>query len=300
MKIFNFESRLGSDYYSALNEIAKLADVARIGLSGKPRHRPGGNHRALNLLALAVEVGEMIDEQRNIVAALAQRRQPQGYQINAVVEVLAECAIGYHLFEPRIGGTNNAHIGVARPAVAERFERALLKHTQQLHLRRLVQIANLVEENRAALGSLKAPFAGSNGAGERPFRVAEHLALEKRARNAAEIDRHEALVAPAAVGMDGAGYQFLAGAVLAENQHRGIGRSHSPHLLQHGLERRRLPDDTRTVEAVGIVAVDHGRQADGCSHAFEERGVVPWLGDEIKRPGLHSLDGKRDAAPRRD
>ena len=51
----------------------------------------------------------------------------------------------------------------------------------------------------------------------------EHLALEERPRYPAEIHHHERIVATARIGMYSPCYQLLAGAVLTENQHRGIG-----------------------------------------------------------------------------
>ena len=43
-----------------------------------------------------------------------------------------------------------------RLGAAEPLELALLQHAQQLHLRRQVDVADLVEEQRAALGQLEA------------------------------------------------------------------------------------------------------------------------------------------------
>ena len=52
---------------------------------------------------------------------------------------------------------------------------ALLQDAQQFHLHRQAHVADLVEEQRAALGDFEAALAGGDGAGERALLVAEQL-----------------------------------------------------------------------------------------------------------------------------
>ena len=106
---------------------------------------------------------------------------------------------------------------------AQPLELALLQHAQQLDLRRQVQLADLVEEQRAALGQLEAALLRRVGAGERAFLVAEQLRLDQilRQRRAADLD--ERLLRPRRVVVDGVGDQLLAGARLAAQQHRRVG-----------------------------------------------------------------------------
>ena len=75
--------------------------------------------------------------------------------------------------------------------------------------------------------------------------MAEQLGLEQAFLQAAAIDGHQfALGAPAAL-VDRAGDHFLAGAALALDQHRRIGRRHHvDHFTQ--LEHRRAVADQRT------------------------------------------------------
>ena len=67
---------------------------------------------------------------------------------------------------------------------AEPLELALLQHAQQLDLRRQVDVADLVEEQRAALGQLEAALLARLGAGERALLVAEQLRLDQACRAA--------------------------------------------------------------------------------------------------------------------
>ena len=53
------------------------------------------------------------------------------------------------------------------------------------------QLADLVEEQRAAVGQLEAALALRDGAGERALLVTEQLALEQRLGQRRAVDRHE-------------------------------------------------------------------------------------------------------------
>ena len=68
------------------------------------------------------------------------------------------------------------------------------------------------------------------GAGERALLVAEELALEQLLGNGRAVDGLEARLGAAAQVVHGPCEQFLAGAALAEDQHRRVGRR---HLLDH-------------------------------------------------------------------
>ena len=64
----------------------------------------------------------------------------------------------------------------------EALELALLQDPQQLGLGVHRELANLVEEERAAVGHLEAARQSVRGAGEGAALVAEQLALQERSR----------------------------------------------------------------------------------------------------------------------
>ena len=74
---------------------------------------------------------------------------------------------------------------------ADALELALLQHAQQLGLHRRRDVADLVEEQRAAVGELEAAELALDGAGERALLVAEQLALEQRLGERAAVDLDE-------------------------------------------------------------------------------------------------------------
>jgi len=64
------------------------------------------------------------------------------------------------------------------------LELALLQHAQQLDLGREVDVADLVEEERSAVGELEPSLLALLGAGEGAFLVAEELRLDEGVRSA--------------------------------------------------------------------------------------------------------------------
>ena len=126
----------------------------------------------------------------------------------------------------------------------------VLQHAQQLGLHVERQLADLVEEERRAVRDLEAPDLARQGPGEGALLPAEQLALHEpgRQRGAVDLDHH---VAPArAEPVDGLGDEFLAGAGLAANEHRGIRGRDLLHLAQDLLDGGALPGDL-------AVRVDH-------------------------------------------
>src|SRR5262249_33489765 len=78
-----------------------------------------------------------------------------------------------------------------RLRVADPADLARLQEAQQLHLDVLVQLADLVEEQRAAVGHLEQPLVIAVGPGEGALAVAEQLALDEVLRQRPAVDRHE-------------------------------------------------------------------------------------------------------------
>ena len=174
---------------------------------------------------------------------LAQRRQANFERVDAEHQVFAEIAGLDHLRRSRCvaqttrTSTSNASI------LAHAANFAAFQHAQQLGLHRLGQLADLVEEDRAAVGDFEQPDAVFVGAGERPFAMAEQLALDQRFGQGAAVDGHERLSRAQALIVHRAGDQFLAGAGLAQDQHRGVASARlwsisCPHVLHAGGCRR--------------------------------------------------------------
>ena len=100
-------------------------------------------------------------EQRDVVAALAQRRHAQLQRADAVVEVLAEAPLLDERAEVVMRRRDQADVDGAVLHVAEAAEAFLLEHLQQAGLHLRVHVADLVEEDRAAVRRLRAAPASS-------------------------------------------------------------------------------------------------------------------------------------------
>ena len=112
-----------------------------------------------------------------IFAAIPQRRQRDGYDVQAVVQIAAESASVYLTIEVAIRRSNDANIDLHRLTPADTFELSFLKHSEQLGLHRRRHLTDLIKEQRAAIGELEAPLATAASAREGARLMPEELAL---------------------------------------------------------------------------------------------------------------------------
>src|SRR6185436_17840151 len=98
--------------------------------------------------------------------------------------------------------------------------RLLLDHREELGLHVRRQLADLVEEDGAAVGLDEEAAARAVGAREGAFGVAEELALEKLLGNGAAVHRQERAFRAARALVDPAREHALAGAALAGDEDR--------------------------------------------------------------------------------
>ena len=101
----------------------------------------------------------MLRQQGNVFAPLAQRHRLDREDVEAEVEILAKTAALHFLLEVAVGGGDQAHVDRAGAFFADALEIALLQHAQQLALQFERDFADLVEEQRAAVGEFEAADA---------------------------------------------------------------------------------------------------------------------------------------------
>src|SRR5450759_3631337 len=128
------DHRAGREHHGALDGVLELADVARP-VGGLERFQ----HARLDAVdplarALRVLADEMIDQQRDVVAPLAQRRDVDGDHVQAIVQIFLEPAVAHHLPDVPVGGGDDAHVDLVAALRAERLELPLLQDAQQLRL----------------------------------------------------------------------------------------------------------------------------------------------------------------------
>ena len=89
-----------------------------------------------------------------------------------------------------------------RIVVAEATKSLLLEHLEDLRLHARVEIADLVEEQRAARGLFELAGLALHGAGERPPLVSEQLGFEQLLGECRAVERDERPVAAWRGAMD--------------------------------------------------------------------------------------------------
>ena len=161
-------------------------------------------------------------EQDRVAGPLGERRDLHHDLGEAVIEILAEAAVGDHRIEVLVGRADDPRVDRDRLPPADPLDHPLLEEAQQLDLQRQRNVADLVEEQGAALGELDLADVRLDRAGERAALVAEQLGLEQVLGDRGAIDRDEVALAPAHL-VDRAGEQLLAGAARAEQHDRHVG-----------------------------------------------------------------------------
>ncbi len=181
--------------------------MARSGLGGEARPPSSCSRRRT--------LQEGLGQQQDVARPLPQGRQVDHDHPEAVVEVLPEAPRLNRLLQVAVGGGHDPGVDRDLLPAADALDGLLLEEAQELHLQGGRQFADLVQEERAALGQLDAPLALDVGAGEGPLLVAEEFALQQVLRDGAAVDRDEGPVFAAAQRVDGPGRQLLAGAAFA-------------------------------------------------------------------------------------
>ncbi len=189
-----------------------------------------------------------------------------------------------------------------RLAAADRFDRAFLERAQQLDLRGQRQLADLVQEQRAAMGLDELAGVPFGGAGEGALLVTEQDRLDQIVGDRTAIDRDERLCLALAAAMDGACEHLLADAGLALDQHwdrRARGLLRGAH---HGRHRLGAGDDVGESQPALAAVTDALQLAleRGGVERVAQRDLEPLqadrLDDEIGRARAHRRDHVVDAA----
>ena len=231
-------------------------------------HGIGGQaHGAVAVAAHGLD--EVLDQERQILETLAQRRHLDRKHVEAVEQVLAERALEDRVLEVAMRGRDDAHVAAHAAVAADALVGALLQHAQDLDLHRQRHVADLVEEQRAAVGHFETALARGDRAGEGSLLVTEQLGLEQLARDRAAVDGDERPVAARRLVMHGARDDFLAGAGLAGDEHRGLVRG---HLLDHAAH---APDGGRVAGRTGVASrggfLVHAHEAGAAQQIVELR-----------------------------
>src|SRR5439155_16972038 len=172
--------------------------------------------------ALGIDVQKMQGQLGNVFTPFPQGRNPDVDDFEPVIQVFAEAALANELFEILMSGRDNAHVHLERLAGADALESLFLQHAEQLGLDFKRNIANFVQEEGAPIRQFESPNLVFMRARESSLDVAKQLAFQESRRQSGAMNFDESLVAPRAVGVQGAGEKFFAGATFTADQNGGL------------------------------------------------------------------------------
>ena len=193
----------------AIDHVAKLADVAGpvvgeqflAGFVGEFQTRPA---------VLAAEmIEEEIDQQRNIAATFAQRRDDQLEHAEAVVKIFTEFFLLHVALQILVGGGDHANIDFDLLRAADGHEGMAFENAEQLGLAFEGHLADFVEEQHAAVGLLEKADMVAIGAGEGAGFVAEELAFHQLVRDGGAVDAKHRSIGAGAGFMNARGRRAL-------------------------------------------------------------------------------------------
>jgi hypothetical protein len=108
-------------------------------------------------------------EQRHVPLSIAQRREGDGEDVQAVIQVVAELGLADGLDEVPVRRRDDADIDLDRIRSANALELVLVKHAEKLDLNVDRNFPDLVQENRPSGGQLKSAHATADRPGKRPL-----------------------------------------------------------------------------------------------------------------------------------
>src|SRR5262245_44210805 len=153
---------------TARHRIAQLAYVARPGLALELLDELVGWPPLASQLA-----PEVRRQKRDVAAPHPQRGQLDARDREAKKEVVAEPALLHLAVEIASGGRDETHIDRNAPVAPDAAYLRALDCAKQLGLQLDFELADLVDEQRAAVGLLEDPFARRRRTGEGASLVAE-------------------------------------------------------------------------------------------------------------------------------
>ena len=158
----------------------------------------------------------MRNQQRNVLAAPAERRHLDVHDVQTIVQVLAELSADHELMQVAVGRGNDAHVDRYRLGAADRTDLILLQHAQQFDLQAHRHVADLIEQQACRRSRSRTGLSASG------WRRRRRLSRGRTARTPADssamalqLMETNGLLRPGARLVDRAREQFLAGAALA-------------------------------------------------------------------------------------
>src|SRR5215217_1171360 len=112
---------------------------------------------------------EVVDQHRNVLTSLTQRRHVDRQHVDAVIEIVPETSLSNHRAQVSVCGCNHSYIHADLMSTTNAPDLSFLKRAQKLGLNANIKLGNLVEKQRPAIRDLKQTFLLCMSTGERTF-----------------------------------------------------------------------------------------------------------------------------------
>src|ERR1700678_4522864 len=138
----------------------------------------------------------MTQQQRDILRTLAQRRDINGKNIQAIEKIGTKFLLRHHFRKIPIRRRDQPRIRALRTRTAQPLEFSLLKHAQQFRLQFERNISDLIEKNRPMMSQFESADALRDRARKSPFLVTEEFTLQQSRRKRGTIHLDECVRSP--------------------------------------------------------------------------------------------------------
>ena len=201
------------------------------------------------------------------------------------------------VLETPAGGGDDAGVEGDRFARAARLVFLFDHRLDELGLGLEAHVADLVEEERPAVGQEELALLVLEGVGGVVLEIAEQLAFDELVGDGRAIDLDEALVRPPALLMEEAGDQLLARPALAGDEDPAVGRRGfldlAPQLLDRGAFADQVEAGLDPLAELDVLLLElllAERVLDGQDDLLQRERLF----EEIERAELGGRDGRLD------
>src|SRR5580700_7768613 len=146
------QDRAAGKNHSSLDHVLQFADVARPLVIGECCHgvRRDGIDRLVQLARGLLN--KMLDQKWNVFGPLAEWRNGNGEDVQAVVEIAAKLSLEDHSLQVAMGRGDDTNVYFLCSRTSQPLELALLQHAKEFRLQLQRDITYFVQEQRALVG----------------------------------------------------------------------------------------------------------------------------------------------------
>lgn len=301
-QVAGFDQAAADEDKGVLDDILQFPDVARIVVLHEDLE--GGFGAAGDILVLAaIELGdEVLDQERDILAAVAEGGDLDIDDVDAVVEVFAKCTGLDEVAEALVAGRDDANICLDGFDGPEGLEDPLLQDAEEPGLHGGGDIADFVEEEGASFGKGESAGLVLSGVGEGPGLVAKEFGFQEGIGQGPAVDGDEFFVLSPGEVVDGPGDEFLSGSGGSFEQDGAVAGRQFREDLEEFVHSAAAADDVG--EGVGTPDLlseflDEGKVAEGFDTADDPPVAIAEQrrGDtdgNLLAPAVHDIDGLVD------